>query len=112
MSKVIFTEEGSKPPAPSSGQVSMYVKTDEILYIQDSTGTEISLGSPASITALTGDVSATGPGSVPATVNSIGGSSAANVHSAELAANAATNLNTPSTIVERDASGNFAATTI
>lgn len=64
------------------------------------------------ITALTGDVSATGPGSVSGTVNSVGGSSAANIHSAELLANAATNLNTSSAIVKRDASGNFSAGTI
>lgn len=63
----------------------------------------------AYITALTSDVSASGPGSAAATVNSVGGSSAANVHSAELAANAATALNTASTIVKRDGSGNFAA---
>ncbi len=64
------------------------------------------------ITALTGDVTATGPGSAAATVVSVGGSSAALVHSAELLANAATTLNTPSTIVLRDSSGNFAAGTI
>jgi len=58
------------------------------------------------ITALTGDVSASGPGSAAATVNSVGGSSAANIHSAELAANAATDANTASTIIKRDASGN------
>lgn len=61
------------------------------------------------ITALTGDVTAAGPGSVAATVVLVGGSSAANVHSAELAANAATNANTVSTIVKRDGSGAFSA---
>lgn len=64
------------------------------------------------LTALSGDVSAAGPGSASATVNSVGGSSAANIHAAELAANAATAANTPTTIVERDGSGNFSATTI
>jgi hypothetical protein len=63
------------------------------------------------ITALTSEVSASGPGSAVATVNSISGSSAANIHSAELAANAATNANTISTIVKRDGSGNFSAGT-
>jgi hypothetical protein len=61
------------------------------------------------ISALTGDVSASGTGSVAATVASVGGSSAANVHAAELLANAATSANTASTIVKRDASGNFTA---
>jgi len=64
------------------------------------------------ITALTGDVSATGPGSVAATVNSVGGSTAASIHTATVAANAATNLDTPSTIVARDASGNFQTSNI
>ena len=64
------------------------------------------------ITALTGDVTASGPGSSAATVAFVGTSSAANVSAAELLANAATNLNTASTIVKRDASGNFTAGTI
>lgn len=57
------------------------------------------------ITALTGDVSATGPGSAAATVNSVGTSSAANIHTAELLANAATSANTANAIVRRGASG-------
>ena len=61
------------------------------------------------LTALTGDVTASGTGSVPATVTLVGGSTAALVHTAELAANAAASANTASTIVKRDASGNFTA---
>ena len=67
--------------------------------------------SSGGITALTGDVTATGPGSVAAVVDFVGGSSAALVHSAELLANAATDLNTSSAIVRRDMSGSFTATT-
>lgn len=52
-----------------------------------------------SISALTGDVSASGSGSVVATVNSVGGA-------------IASSSNTPSTIVKRDSSGNFSAGTI
>ncbi len=52
------------------------------------------------ITGLTSDVSASGPGNVASTVNSVGGSSAANIHLAEGLANAATNLNTASQIVK------------
>jgi hypothetical protein len=65
--------------------------------------------SASGITALTGDVTATGPGSVAATVAQVGGVTAANVALGANAANAATPLNTVSTIVSRDASGNFAA---
>jgi hypothetical protein len=81
-------------------------------------GTSCTLGSTCtvsgsgSITALTGDVTASGPGSAAATVALVGGSTAANVHAAELLANAATNLDTASAIVKRDASGNFVAGTI
>ncbi len=67
----------------------------------------------AGITQLTGDVTAgPGTGSQAATVASVGGSSAANVATAEALANAATSANTPSTIVRRDGSGNFSAGTI
>lgn len=62
---------------------------------------------------LTSDVTgADSGGSVTTTVASVGGSTASNVHAAELLANAATNSNTNSAIVKRDGSGNFAATTI
>ena len=61
------------------------------------------------ITALTGDVTATGPSSAAATVASVGGSTAALVHSAELAANAGTSSNTANALIKRDASGNFSA---
>lgn len=104
-----FPELAAKPSAPPVGAIILYVKTDNVLYIQDSTGTEYAFGSASFISALHGDVTATGPGDAAAVVNSIGGSSAANVHAAELLANAATALNTNSAIVRRDGSGNFAA---
>ena len=59
------------------------------------------------LTGLSGDVSASGPGVGSATVLTIGGSTAANVHAAELLANAATSANTASAIVKRDAAGAF-----
>ena len=64
------------------------------------------------ITQLTGDVTATGPGVVPATVASVGGSSAASVGAAAVAVAAATSADTPNTLVLRDGSGNFSAGTI
>ena len=54
--------------------------------------------------SLSGDVSGTQSSTV---VNTVGSSSASNIHNAELLANASTNLNTASTIVKRDGSGNF-----
>jgi hypothetical protein len=96
------------------GPNSTILATDTILQAFGKVQTQINdaISAATAITALTGDVSATGPGSVPATVNSVGGSSAVNIHSAELAANAATPSNTSSTIVKRDASGNFSANII
>ena len=58
---------------------------------------------------LMGDV--TGPSSAN-TVAFVGGQSAANVAAATVLANAATSADTPNTIVKRDASGNFSASTI
>lgn len=100
----------------STGDLESSVTTDtELSYVHGVTSSiqaQLNAITGAAIDSLIGDVSATGPGAAAATVNSVGGSSAANIHSAELAANAATNLNTPSTIVKRDSSGNFSAGTI
>ncbi len=59
--------------------------------------------------SLSGDVTGTQGATV---VSTVGGQTAANVAAATVLANAATPLDTPSTIVERDSSGNFAASTI
>ncbi|MBI2679371.1 MAG: hypothetical protein HYX28_11375, partial [Candidatus Koribacter versatilis] len=59
--------------------------------------------------SLSGDVTGTQGATV---VSSVGGSTAANVNTATVAANAATSANTASTIVARDAGGNFSAGTI
>lgn len=97
------------------GDVRVTLDTNEI-YVWDGVGW-LPVASPAAVTAITAllntsDVTANGPGAVPATVNSVGGSTAASIHSAELAANAATSSNTPNTIVKRDGSGNFSAGTV
>ncbi len=70
------------------------------------------LGTGASLTALTGDVSATGPGSATATVNSVGGKTASAIASAVTTVSGATSSNTTSTLVLRDSSGNFSAGTV
>ncbi len=67
-------------------------------------------GTDLGITQLTGDVTAgPGTGSQVATVAFVGGATAANVASATALSLAATSANTASTIVKRDASGNFRA---
>lgn len=65
--------------------------------------------SSSSSTILAGDVS--GPANAN-TVNLVGGKSASTIAASVNATTAATNTNTPSTIVKRDASGNFSAGTI
>lgn len=68
-----------------------------------------SLGAATPV-GITGDVSLSNTGVC--TVNTVGTSTAANIHTAEQIANTATNLNTASSVVQRDASGNFSAGTI
>lgn len=68
--------------------------------------------SGSAMTSLTGDVTATGPGAAAATVVQVGGQLAADVATAAIAVAAATDAATPSTLVERDASGNFSANII
>lgn len=64
------------------------------------------------LTALTGDVTAAGPGSSASVVNSVGGASAASIATTVSDVAAATNLDTASTIVKRDGSGNFSTSGI
>jgi len=107
-----FAELASKPSTPPVDYALLYVKTDNVVYVQDSSGVETPLGSSSSITSLTGDVTATGPGAAAATVVMVGGQTAAAVAAAAVAVSTATPSNTPNTLVERDGSGNFSAGTI
>ncbi len=104
------------PPNGNTDGDTRVTLNDKSIYVYNiGTNTWLEAATPAAtsaITALNTDVTANGPGAAPATVNSVGGSTAAHIHSAELLANAATSANTASTIVKRDASGNFTAGTI
>lgn len=74
---------------------------------------QLALPIATGITGLHGDVTTTGSaGNVAATVALVGGQTAAAVAAAAVAVAAGTALNTASTLVERDSSGNFAAGTI
>jgi hypothetical protein len=61
------------------------------------------------LTGLTGDVTASGSGSVAATVLSVGGSSASSISNTVNEVAQATDQNTASTLVRRDATGSIAA---
>lgn len=106
--------DAAKPGSPSAGAI--YFATDTKVIYQYNSGAWVAIatstGSGGTISSLTADVSASGSGVVSATVNSVGGSTATNIHNAELAANAATNANTFSTIIKRDAAGDFAASNV
>lgn len=97
------------------GDARVTLDTDSIwVWDQNTTSWKLA-ATPAgavAIDALLGDVSATGPGAVPATVNFVGGASAADIAQSVLDTQAATSTNTPNTIVKRNGSGNFAAGTI
>lgn len=68
MAKFTMGEEASSPSTPAAGYVSVYVKTDKLMYYKDDTGTENLITAGSAISALTGDVTATGPGSAAATI--------------------------------------------
>lgn len=99
---------------PSTGNANgdaRIAKDSDTLYVWNGS-TWVPVASPGAVTAITaliGDVTANGPGAAPATVNFVGGVSAANVASGSNLANASTSSNTPNTIVKRDGSGNFSA---
>jgi hypothetical protein len=99
-------------PSASANTASTIVQRDGSGNFSAGTITASLNGTASTVTtipSLSGDVSNTGND---VTVDTVGGSTAANIHTAELLANAATNTNTVSTIVKRDGSGNFSAGTI
>lgn len=107
-----YASASNFPISGNNGDIIEALDTHTIYAYDTGTPGWLPVASPAAaiaIDGLTADVSASGPGVVPATVNSVGGSTAANVHSAELAANAATSANTASTIVKRASDGSFSS---
>ncbi|MDZ4084858.1 MAG: hypothetical protein U1E10_18085 [Bdellovibrionales bacterium] len=99
---------GAPMTPPTQGSI-WYDSSDERLKFQSSGGPVTLTTGSAAISALTGDVTASGNGSVAATVAFVGGSTAANVNAATVLANASTDANTVSTIVRRDGTGGFSA---
>lgn len=107
-----FQQLASDPPTPPVGFCIIYSKTDNVLYLKDSSGVVIPLGSSSSITSLTGDVTATGPGAAATTVVQVGGKLAAAIAAAVQDVEDATSSNTASTLVFRDPAGDFSANII
>ncbi|MGZ3802050.1 MAG: tail fiber domain-containing protein, partial [Bdellovibrio sp.] len=102
--------DNAKPASPVTGNLFIATDVKRIYRYNGTTWDQLAdASSNGGITALTGDVSASGPGSSSATVNSVGGKSSTAVATSVNDTVAATSTNTNSTIVKRDASGNFAA---
>jgi hypothetical protein len=91
---------------PTQGSI-WFDSSDQRLKFQSSGGPVTLTTGAAAISALSGDVTASGNGTVAATVAFVGGSTAANVNAATVLANASTDSNTVSTIVRRDGAGGF-----
>lgn len=119
LNDVVDIDSGNTDPsavAVNASKGSLYIYTGGLLpklFQKQDAGlttnwTEVGGGGGA-ITSLTNDVSASGPGAASATVNFVGGSSAADIHTAELLANAATPNYASFEIVKRDGSGGFKA---
>ncbi len=99
---------GAPMTPPTQGSI-WFDSSDEKLKFQSSGGPVTLTTGSAAISALTGDVTASGNGSVAATVAFVGGSTAANVNAATVLSNASTDANTASAIVRRDGTGGFSA---
>lgn len=107
-------QEGTAPGTPAAGFVTLYPKSDGLLYWKDDAGTEYAVATGSGgITQLTGDVTAgPGSGSQAATVVSVGGQLAAAVATAATSVAAATASASSNTLVLRDASANAAFGTV
>lgn len=62
MAQILFNENAVAPSTPPANEVTLYAKTDGNLYSKDPAGNERLVTTGSSITALTGDVTGTGPG--------------------------------------------------
>jgi len=99
----------------ATGQITSTQATGSAPFVVSSTTPVANLsigGNAATVTTnanLTGDVTSTGNAT---TLANVGGSTPALVHAAELRANAASSVNSASTLVMRDAAGAFAASTV
>lgn len=107
----IFPSVVNFPPSAQDGAQAVAADTNTI-YIYDTSvpGWQpvANPGAAVAIDGLQADVSATGPGVVNATVNSVGGAAAADIASATSSVLAATDSSTASTLMKRDASSKTA----
>ena len=107
-----FKEDLANKSTDINGDATSDTKYPSVKSVKDFVDNAISQSTPDATTILKGKIQLsgdlTGIAAAP-TVNSVGGSSSTTIHTAELLANTATELNTNNAIVKRDASGNFNA---
>jgi len=104
----IYPNLAAFPPSAQDGAQGVAADTNSIYIYNSSVPGWVAVATPpvgVFISDLTGDVTATGPGSAAATVAFVGGETAADVAISVQDTQAATDLSTVSTIVKRDASG-------
>lgn len=103
----IYPSVTSFPTSAIDGTQAVAADTNTIYIFDTTTNTWVAVATPGAAIAIDGlidDVSATGPGVASATVNSVGGASAADIATSVSDTQAATDAATPSTLVKRDAS--------
>jgi hypothetical protein len=93
-------------PTATSGTNSTQIATTAFVAAATTAATPDASTSVKGKIQLSGDLTGTATNPI---VNTVGGSNSSTIHTAELLANASTELNTNGTIVKRDASGNFSA---
>lgn len=104
----IYPNLAAFPASAPDGTQGVAADTNTIYIYNSSVPGWVAVATPpvgVYISDLTGDVTATGPGSAAATVAFVGGETAADVATSVQDTQAATDLSTVSTIVKRDASG-------
>jgi hypothetical protein len=95
------------PSVPAAGSLWYNTTTNTLQYYNGAATQTLSTG--PSITALTGDVSASGPGAATTVVNYVGGAPSSQIASAAASVMNATPSSLMGTLVKRDAAGSFAA---
>ena len=105
-------ENASNKSLDVSGDATSDTKYPSVKAVKDFVDNAITVATPDASTTVKGKVQLSGDlAGIAAspTVATVGGSTAAAINTATILANTATDANTVSTIVKRDASGNFAA---
>lgn len=108
----LYATAANFPVSAPEGSFALAEDTNTLYVYDSSIPGWVAIASPGAssgIDGLTGDVSASGPGVVPATVNSVGGASAASIAAAAAGFGSATSSDTPNTLVLRNGSGSFEA---